>query len=495
MRIFIYIIILIILSPLWADENPEVKETEKVRVVGKKDKDEYESLEGTEKNPSGFSSVIPLEDTKDKYNSIDEVLEKESGLRVRRYGGLGAYSTLSIRGANPNQVKFYIDGVPINNNVGGEINLAELPFENLESIEVHKSGSSYGLSSSSVGGAVNLKTRKGKKKKKESRILLGGGSFHTIKGTVSHYDNTGEDLGYGFLASSEKSDGDFRFRNDNGTPVINTYDDYDDIRKNSWYERSAVSGTVNLKKGNTEYKLFNDFLYRMYGLPGQSNRTEKVKRKYLRNTSALGSTSKGIGFDNLNLSTRLYYTGMRDQLFDPKEEITYSEPNSRADIQQYGIHLLPEIYLLSYHQILRFMFGLERETFKNDKRNTDDKIVEKLPRKFRSHDLVQLEDEFRFFKKRLRIIPSYKWEIYHDRYNENILKKDYYNLAEKDSSIQRLTSKKLGGLIVPYKEKHLEFAWKANVSEEYRRHAGFIIPILLIIYIRIKKKTRKQKFI
>ncbi|MCP5499193.1 MAG: hypothetical protein H7A25_04785 [Leptospiraceae bacterium] len=95
----------------------------------------------------------------------------------------------------------------------------------------------------------------------------------------------------------------------------------------------------------------------------------------------------------------------------------------------------------------------------------------------------------------MRIIPSYKWEIYHDRYNENILKKDYYNLAEKDSSIQRLTSKKLGGLIVPYKEKHLEFAWKANVSEEYRRHAGFIIPILLIIYIRIKKKTRKQKFI
>lgn len=125
------------------------------------------------KNPTGFQKEIDLTQTNTRYTSLPDVLNREAGVRIRQYGGLGSYSTLSLRGTNPNQSKIYWNGVPINNSMGGEINLADLPFDNLEKIEIYKSGTPAGFSGSAIGGSINL-ISKSKIDKPITRINLMG---------------------------------------------------------------------------------------------------------------------------------------------------------------------------------------------------------------------------------------------------------------------------------------------------------------------------------
>ena len=101
-----------------------------------------------------FYAVLPLSAQETKKSNTVEVIGKSTE------SGLGSYSTLSIRGSNANQVRIYVDGVPLNNAQGGEVNLSDLSFDNLEKIEIYKSGSSPGFSGSAIGGTVNLVTSK-----------------------------------------------------------------------------------------------------------------------------------------------------------------------------------------------------------------------------------------------------------------------------------------------------------------------------------------------
>ncbi|HNH09877.1 MAG TPA: TonB-dependent receptor, partial [Leptospiraceae bacterium] len=220
---------------------PEEKKTDKIEVIGNKES-AAGSAKGTKTDPGGFVDVIKSESFKDRYVSLPDVLEREAGVRVRRFGGLGSYSTLSIRGSNPNQVQIYIDGVPLSNAQGGEINLSDLNFDNLDRIEIHKSGSASGMSSSSIGGSVNLITKKTDVSRK-TRFSVSGGSFNTFKITGS---KSGEykDVKYSIFGQKEKSDQNFTFRSDNGTPVLNTFDDFDTKRRNAQFDRYSLTGTL-----------------------------------------------------------------------------------------------------------------------------------------------------------------------------------------------------------------------------------------------------------
>ena len=459
------LILLLFLSSLLSEEAP-------LEVIGKPKNDP--SLTGsTREDPSGFTEIIKKENFKGRYLSLSEVLEKETGVRIKRYGGLGSYSTLSIRGSNANQVKIYIDGIPLNNSEGGEVNLSDLSFDNLERIEIHKSGMTPGLSSSAIGGSINLITN-GKPLKRKTRVSFSGGSFNTFKVTGSHNDFT-ENLQYGIFVLKEKSDQNFIFHSDNGTPAINTLDDRDVRRKNAQFDRYNVTGNLSFKVRDTKVNLLNDFNYRINGLPGPaSNQTEKVKRKYLRNTTGISTSTKGLFFDNLSLDSRLYYTGARDQLFDPRQEFSSGTPNSKADIQQYGIHILPTLYLLNYNQILRFLIANNRESFIRDRRNSLDQVQDKSTKKFRNHNVLQIQDEIRIYKSIFKLLPSIQKEIYTDRFNtipdistlSNSIFNDYRLPPTKN--VTEFNSYRLGFLWILNQNNEQSLSFKSNISKEFR---------------------------
>ena len=81
------------------------------------------------------------------------------GVQVRRFGGLGDFSTVSIRGSSPGQVGVFFDGVALTRARSETVNLADLPLDQLGRVEVYRGVSPLALSSSALAGAINLVSR------------------------------------------------------------------------------------------------------------------------------------------------------------------------------------------------------------------------------------------------------------------------------------------------------------------------------------------------
>ncbi|MDZ4725320.1 MAG: TonB-dependent receptor plug domain-containing protein [Leptospira sp.] len=422
------------------------------------------------KNPTSFQKEINLDGSKNRYISLPDILEREAGIRIRQYGGLGSYSTLSIRGTNPNQTKVYWNGIPLNNSQGGEINLADLPFDNLEKIEIYKSSTPAGFSGSNIGGSINL-VSKTNEIKPQTRITLQGGSFKTIKSTISH-SNSFEKGSYFFQGLGEKSDQDFSYFNNKGTLLFNTYDDSIDKRRNAQYEKAGFTGNVNLDIHKTRISFLNDFLYRMQGLPGPGNRqTESVRRKFSRFSTAISTNTKEFIFQSITLETKLFHNLTRDDLFDPKSEFTSGIPDSQTDIKQYGYQISPTIYLLDYFQVLRLSINGEQEYFDRLRKRSDHQTESKDPVKRRDYQSFQIQDEFRFFGNRLFLVPQIRFDRYTDRFGKdlNSVRNQIYDpLSDQFKTRRDFTNPSFGIKWIILQENKYDFGVMGNVSKEFR---------------------------
>ncbi|GBF38282.1 TonB-dependent receptor [Leptospira johnsonii] len=449
---------------IFSQENQKT-ETSTVKVVGKTSSNSQP--ENFRKNPTGFQTSIDLDQYSARYTNLPDVLEREAGVRIRRYGGLGSYSTLSLRGTNPNQTRIFIDGVPFNNAQGGEVNLADLPFDNLQSIEVYRSGAPVGFSGSAIGGSVNLVTRTGSGPPK-TRVNIGAGSFNTGKGSITHTGTYGG-IGTSVFLLGEKSDQNFSYLNNHGTLLVNPLDDTIDRRRNAQYERTSGMLGLSGDIGATKIKFWNDLNYRFHGIPGPaSNQTQQVHRRYLRNTSSLGTDTKGLFDGLLRLETRAFTSFTNDDLFDPKSEFSKGTPNSTAHMGQSGFQITPTLYLLEYYQILKFHAGVERETFERSRSTPQNIDLKYEPGKTRTYTTFQVEDEFRFLDGKLVLTTGVSWDSYRDKFQSD---EPWYRKQNPFASSIKTTefSNPKTGLLWRFWEKEnysLEF--KSNIARQYR---------------------------
>lgn len=88
---------------------------------------------------------------------LNKVLSKVSGVRIRETGGLGSHFSFSLNGFNGNQVRFFLDGVPMEN-FGSSLSLNNLPINIADRIEIYKGVVPVRLGSDALGGAVNIVT-------------------------------------------------------------------------------------------------------------------------------------------------------------------------------------------------------------------------------------------------------------------------------------------------------------------------------------------------
>ncbi len=104
-------------------------------------------------------SVVDLSKQYTTIKPLDKVLNTVSSIRVREDGGVGSNYTFSMNGFSGNQVKFFLDGIPMDN-FGSSFNLANLSANIAEHIEVFKGVLPVYLGGDALGGAVNIVTRK-----------------------------------------------------------------------------------------------------------------------------------------------------------------------------------------------------------------------------------------------------------------------------------------------------------------------------------------------
>lgn len=428
---------------------------------------------------SASTSVVPLAENEGRSTTLEEVLQKETSVRVRRYGGPGSQADISIRGSNANQTNLYLDGIPLNNAVYGSGNLADFNLDGMESVEIYRSGQANALSGSAIGGSVNLiPSLKGR----GTKIGMRGGTEKTIDGFFEHnFADETETEGVSRRAlmlsgHAGRSDQNYKFRNNNGTPVLNQMDDFDDRRSNAWFRNAGFTGYGLAGFGNTDLKIVDDFTWRNHGVPGPGSRqTEKTERHLLRNTVGIGQDTRGLGFDWLRLQSRAFYTYYREGFFDPRQEFANAAPNSDSVLKSYGVHVMPWFVLPGAHQVIRILLGEEREEYKREEKSSLNERVQKVPGRFRNHSTAHIEDEFSFFQKRLAIIPSIRYEEYRDRFGESTVK----SFAEISNPVKRRISYTSGSMFTSfafYRDEQAEFRIRAGGAKEKR------VPIFLELF-------------
>ncbi len=364
-----------------------------------------------ERGKTGAATVVDLEEQRGTAAGLADVLERETSVRVRRYGGRGYQSTLSVRGSNPNQVNVYMDGIPLSDAVTGELNLEDYNLDGMDRLEIFRSGD---FSGSPIGGSLNMITRRRGKQKEGARVKATAGSFKTFGAGGDVFG--GDALQYNLSARGETSDQNFTFHNDNGTPILNDWDDFDDTRTNAQYKNYFSTLNLNGKIGRTELFFLNDGARRKHGVPGPvPTQTEKTERRLERNTSGIGTDSKGLLVDWLRLESRLYYTENRQRFLDPRQEFSFNQPNARRRLIQKGFHLSPTLYLLDYYQTLRIFTGVDYEQLRAEDRDRYDHLIERLPERTREQQTIRLEDEIAFFDERWIMTPSAEYKRYLDR--------------------------------------------------------------------------------
>jgi outer membrane receptor protein involved in Fe transport len=148
-------------------------------------------------------------DAKQLYNTtqdLNQVLNHTSGVRVREDGGLGSNFSFSLNGFTGKQVKFFMDGVPIDN-LGSSFTINNMPVNMAEHIEVYKGVVPVWLGSDALGGAVNVVTNQ--HIKRYADVSYSAGSFNTHRASLNSrysWDNTGVVLNLnGFFNYSDNS--------------------------------------------------------------------------------------------------------------------------------------------------------------------------------------------------------------------------------------------------------------------------------------------------
>lgn len=108
--------------------------------------------------------------------NLNAIVNRTTGVKIREEGGLGSDFNLSINGMSGNSIRYFIDGMPLDAK-GSGVNLANLPTNIIDRIEIYKGVVPAHLGADALGGAVNIITNQQKKNFLDASYSIG--SFHT----------------------------------------------------------------------------------------------------------------------------------------------------------------------------------------------------------------------------------------------------------------------------------------------------------------------------
>ena len=182
-------------------------------------------------------SVVDLTTKYQTASPLNKVLNTVTSVNIREDGGLGSNYSFSMNGFSGNQVKFFIDGIPMDN-FGSSFNLATISANMADRIEVYKGVLPVSLGSDALGGAVNIVSRTNANYLDATYSV---GSFNTHRAAVN-----------GVYTSKAG----FTFR-------ANAFANYSDNNYEVW--APIVNLQTNKQEGEEWAKRFNDG-YQSYGV-------------------------------------------------------------------------------------------------------------------------------------------------------------------------------------------------------------------------------------
>jgi len=320
-------------------------------------------------------TVISKEEIKKSpAKSVEELLAQITGFDIRRRGGNGVQSDISLRGSTFEQVLILVNGIRMNDSQTGH-NSMSIPFDlaSVEKIEVVKGPAARRFGQNAYAGVVNIIT---KPSSEEQVIISGsGGDFETYSlGAAANFGS--EKFSNFFQANTSSSEG-YRFNTDY---KIN----------NIFYQSQYLleNGKINFQAGIQEKKFgANGF----YSSPNAKDQYEETQASVV----SLGLIKK---FSSLNISSNIYWRRGQDlYLFNREKPEIYRNMhignNVGAEINgSYG----------SAFGTTGLGVELRKEFLASNNLGPRERFVTQ----------VFLEHHFSFFQNKLNISPGISWANY-----------------------------------------------------------------------------------
>lgn len=153
-------------------------------------------------------SVINREDIEKSHApSLADLLQGEAGFEFGRTGGPGATTSFFLRGQNSTNLVILVDGVRSQVDAYGNLQLTDIPLQQIEKVEILKGNASALYGDAAIGGVINILTRYSKIQGAYGQISVGSNGTTQVHAGYSggkdalRYDfSLGENRAHGFSA-------------------------------------------------------------------------------------------------------------------------------------------------------------------------------------------------------------------------------------------------------------------------------------------------------
>lgn len=202
-----------------------------------------------------------------------EALELIPGVDIQI--GSKGHSSLKLRGFSQEDVKVLIDGVPAHESYFGSLDLDQIPAESIARIEITKGASSVLYGANTMGGVINIITKKGGKEP-FTRLTTSFGGNDTQNYTLNHGASFGK-FNYWLTCGFRTSDGfelSDHFDPDNSrTGLESEYNEDGGVRDLSYYTKRTLNTKVGYEFDSTsKIYLSLDYHNNEKGCPTESTR-------------------------------------------------------------------------------------------------------------------------------------------------------------------------------------------------------------------------------
>lgn len=176
-----------------------LRSAERVEIVDKSDAQK-------QRESARAITVIETRQARERSADLGEVLSRTEGVQVRRSGGLGSDARFSLNGLYDEQIRFFLDGVPLRF-AGLGLGVANVPVELVQRIEVHRGVVPIALGADALGGAIDLVTDPSWVNRAAASYEVGSFGTHRATTTARAHDaGTGVALGLGLFFDRAKND-------------------------------------------------------------------------------------------------------------------------------------------------------------------------------------------------------------------------------------------------------------------------------------------------
>jgi iron complex outermembrane receptor protein len=240
-------------------------------------------------DPSASGTTLELTDRVTIPRSLGDVVREAPGARVLSTGGIGAFSSLSLRGAQGDETLVMLDEIPLSTPDGGAFDLSLFPAELFQRVNVFRGGAPVWLGSGAIGGVLQLIPHRSDRN--GLNASAGIGSYGTYQATAGSEVSLARGLSSHSQLVLRSTQGHYPYVDDRGTPLVSSDDRTFNLKNSDFHEASGIQDFA-LPVGRGTLHVVAMGLVRGGGFPGPGAQpTPKVRRE---NTRALTAAAYSI---------------------------------------------------------------------------------------------------------------------------------------------------------------------------------------------------------